>query len=70
MKALDHENVVKLKDVVTYDNKMDGPAPDASISHGDVMMMFEFCDFDLSGMLKKPEIVRYFFQIVILLLVK
>lgn len=44
-----------------YDSIEDGEVSDPGISQGDVMMMFEFCDFDLSGLLKSTSVVSLCF---------
>lgn len=57
LKALCHENIVGMIDVVVY-NSEDGESPDPErIFNGDVMMVLEYCDFDLFGLLNSPQVV-------------
>ena len=59
-----NENIVCLREIVTYndediDSKISEEMKDDSIadkgfSIGDVFMVFEFVDYDLSGLLKSP----------------
>jgi cyclin-dependent kinase 12/13 len=53
-----HENIVYLREVVTYnDHDSDEPTVrDKGFNIGDVFMVFEFVDFDLSGLLKSGRI--------------
>jgi len=66
LKALKHENIVSLKEMVTYDTENDNDitpemAQNTGIVHGDIFMMFEFCEFDLSGLMRNPKVVSYMF---------
>lgn len=62
LKALKHENIVELKEIVTYDGKeedeSDITATDSNFKrfqNGDVFMVFEYVDFDLAGLIKKCQ---------------
>lgn len=62
LKALKHENIVSLKEMITYDSENDTDmtselAQTTGIVHGDIFMMFEFCEFDLSGLMRNPKVV-------------
>lgn len=63
LKALNHENIVRLKEILLYDKDADAEdvsaetAESTGLVHGDIFMMFEFCDFDLSGLLRSPYVV-------------
>ncbi len=58
LKALNHENIVHLKEIVTFDVAVDiDIPPEAGLIQGDIFMAFEFCDFDLSGLLRSPKVV-------------
>ena len=63
MKALTHENIVRLREIVIYDTDLDREevneqtAQSTGLVHGDIFMMFEYCDFDLSGLLRSPSVV-------------
>ena len=48
--------------MIIYDEHADTDiTPDLAQSvgliHGDIFMSFEFCDFDLSGLLRSPKVV-------------
>mmetsp|Transcript_4282 Transcript_4282/g.9450 ORF Transcript_4282/g.9450 Transcript_4282/m.9450 type:complete len:227 (+) Transcript_4282:173-853(+) len=50
-----HPNIVHLREIVTFDeaNKSKEPSlADKDFENGDVFMVFEFVDYDLSGLLK------------------
>ncbi len=62
LKALKNENIVQLKEMIVYDKDTDTEitpelAETAGLINGDIFMMFEFCDFDLSGLLRSPKVV-------------
>lgn len=48
LKALHHENIVKLKEVVTSKDSGDIPK--------NVFMVMEYCEYDLTGIIETPEI--------------
>ncbi|OMO78167.1 hypothetical protein CCACVL1_14610 [Corchorus capsularis] len=50
LKKLNHENVIKLKEIVT------SPDDDNNIYKGGVYMVFEYMDHDLAGLASRPEI--------------
>lgn len=55
-----HENIVYLREVVTYNGPEDHEEPttkDKGFNIGDIFMVFEFVDFDLSGLLKSLGLV-------------
>eukprot|EP01031_Cornospumella_fuschlensis_P033563 gene33563-40603_t len=57
LKQLRHPNVVALREIVTYDEGDETKEPtllNKDLSLGDVLMVFEFVDFDLAGLLKLP----------------
>jgi hypothetical protein len=48
--------------MVIYDSEVDKDittdlADKAGLVHGDIFMKFEFCEFDLSGLLRSPKAV-------------
>ncbi|KAL7445944.1 hypothetical protein ACHAXM_011763 [Skeletonema potamos] len=48
LKALNHENIVKLKEIVTSKDQGDIPK--------NVFMVFEYLEYDLTGIIESPEI--------------
>lgn len=54
-----HINIVELRGVVSYngDDKSEPTILDKDFSIGDVFMVFEFVDYDLSGLLKSSGLV-------------
>ncbi|RYG96175.1 hypothetical protein EON65_54805, partial [archaeon] len=74
LKQLRHVNVVALREIVTYDEGDETKEPTLlhkDLSLGDVLMVFEFVDFDLAGLLKTPgfslssnHIQCYIFQLL------
>lgn len=67
--SLNHKNVVRLREVVTYggdESHNDSQLVPLSFVVGDVFMVFEFADYDLSAILKarhfdiSPELIRSF----------
>lgn len=48
LKMLDHENIVRLKDVVSSHSHIDN-------REGNVFMVFEFCDHDLTGIMESGQ---------------
>eukprot|EP00596_Hydrurales_sp_CCMP1899_P005351 CAMPEP_0119035004 /NCGR_PEP_ID=MMETSP1177-20130426/1994_1 /TAXON_ID=2985 /ORGANISM="Ochromonas sp, Strain CCMP1899" /LENGTH=422 /DNA_ID=CAMNT_0006992861 /DNA_START=133 /DNA_END=1397 /DNA_ORIENTATION=+ len=62
VKRLDNENVVKLFTMVTYvpedDDEEEGPSRQTTHAFvaGDVFMVFEYVDYDLSGLLKCKDV--------------
>lgn len=55
LKILDHENIVKLHDVIIYTKQTDGDHDSRGIIDGDVFIVFEYVDYDLYGVLKSPS---------------
>eukprot|EP01035_Chromulina_nebulosa_P019760 gene19760-25693_t len=57
LKSLDHENIVKLKEMIVYqDNDDDDESLNTyKLKKGDIFMVFEYVPFDLSGLLKTKE---------------
>lgn len=55
LKILDHENIVKLHDVIIYTKQTDGDQDSRGITDGDVFIVFEYVDYDLYGVLKSPS---------------
>jgi serine/threonine protein kinase len=52
LKSLNHPNVVKLIDVVSQTGETNLEKMLVSQSTGNVYMVFEFCDHDLTGLLE------------------
>ncbi len=55
----DHPNIVQLREIVTYDENDKDKEPtlaDKKFETGDVFMVFEFVDYDLSGLLKSSGV--------------
>ncbi len=56
-----HENIVELREIVTYngeeDDREEPTTRDKGFSVGDIFMVFEFVEFDLSGLLKSSGLV-------------
>lgn len=54
----DHPNIVHLREIVYYDETCDKESSlvDKKFQSGDVFMVFEFVDYDLSGLLKSSGI--------------
>ncbi len=55
MKEYKHENIVLMREIVTYngdDNDQEPTIMGKDFSIGDIFMVFEFVDYDLSGLLK------------------
>ena len=48
LKALNHENIVELKDIVTLKEQNEIPK--------NVFLVFEYLEFDLTGIFETPEI--------------
>jgi serine/threonine protein kinase len=59
LNLMSHENVVRLREIITYDKEGDENEDYKSkgIFLGDVFMVFEYVDFDLDGLLKNPNFV-------------
>lgn len=54
-----HPNIVELREIVTYDENDKDKEPtlgDKKFETGDVFMVFEFVDYDLSGLLKSSGV--------------
>lgn len=75
LNTMRHENIVRLLEVITYNDKDDESEPSligqADLAIGDVFMVFEFVDFDLAGLLKSqkfrltPALIKsYAFQLL------
>lgn len=47
LKILNHENIVKLHDVIIYTKATDGDHDSRGICDGDVFIVFEYVEFDL-----------------------
>lgn len=56
LKKLHHENVIKLKEIVTSTGpeKDEQPAPDGNKYRGGIYMVFEYMDHDLTGLADRP----------------
>jgi hypothetical protein len=55
-----NDNIVCLREIVTYnenDDSEDDFFKNSGFAIGDVFMVFEFVDYDLSGLLKSPGFV-------------
>lgn len=67
LSLMKNENIVCLREIVTYndeeteaktsDEMKEDSVADKGFSIGDVFMVFEFVDYDLSGLLKSPGFV-------------
>jgi serine/threonine protein kinase len=67
LNLMNHKNVVHLREIVTYENtgnEQDASYRDKGIGAGDVFMVFEYVDYDLSVILKSerfratPEVIK------------
>lgn len=59
LKALQHENIVELREIVVFNEENDRAKfkTATEFSHGDVFMVFEYVDYDLYGLLKSPGVI-------------
>ena len=59
LKALKHENIVLLREVVVFNEDKDREnfKSVSDFSHGDVFMVFEYADYDLYGLLKSSGVM-------------
>ena len=60
LKALKHVNIVDLREIVVYNEANDKESVGAGAKefiNGDVFMVFEYVDYDLSGILKSSDVV-------------
>lgn len=59
LNLMNHENIVKLREILTYDREGDerekNELKQKGISPGDVFMVFEYIEYDLDGLLKSPN---------------
>jgi serine/threonine protein kinase len=58
LKMMRHENIVQLREIITYnegDEEHESSLTDKGLNIGDVFMVFEFVDYDLSGLMKTPK---------------
>ena len=61
LKAINHINIVKLFSIITFvpgDDEEEGVENAHGFCVGDIFMVFEYVDYDLSGLLKCREVVR------------
>lgn len=58
LKALKHTNIVDLREIVVYNDTKDKESVGGSSEfvNGDVFMVFEYVDYDLSGILKSSDV--------------
>ena len=58
LKALKHSNIVDLREIVVYNDAEDKQSVGGSSEfvNGDVFMVFEYVDYDLSGILKSSDV--------------
>jgi serine/threonine protein kinase len=58
LKALRHPNIVDMREIVVYDDAKDRASVGGSTEfvNGDVFMVFEYVDYDLSGILKSSDV--------------
>lgn len=58
LKALKHENIVNLREIVVFNEDEDREQfkSHSEFSHGDVFMVFEYVDYDLYGLLKSSGV--------------
>ena len=77
LKRVDHVNIVRLKDVVSSHTYIPSSGSDSGVGtgsrqfkEGDVFMIFEFCDHDLTGLLESrvtltlPQLTYYLYSIL------
>ena len=59
LKALKHENIVDLREIVVFNESADGENFKGvnGFNHGDVFMVFEYADYDLYGLLKSSGVM-------------
>ena len=62
LKELKHKNIVLLSEILVYNPQVDKDLhPDiiesAKLVSEDIFMVLEYCDFDLSGVLRNPNVV-------------
>ncbi len=63
LKALKHQNVIELREIVSYHEEDNASEEDKSyydsksFKLSDIFMVFEFASFDLSGILKSRNLV-------------
>ena len=59
LKQLKHENIVNLRDILSYsaeDDKSEAAKPEFGFLKGDVFMVLDYMDYDLSGLLESPGV--------------
>lgn len=58
LKALRHQNIVNMREIVVYNDETDKDSAGGSSQfvNGDVFMVFEYVDYDLSGILKSSDV--------------
>jgi cyclin-dependent kinase 12/13 len=54
LKKLHHENVIKLKEIVTSPGRDDQANPDGNKYKGSIYMVFDYMDHDLTGLADRP----------------
>ena len=56
---MDNINVIKMREIALYDTSVDDESfvSKYNLMHGDVFMVFEYCDYDLFGILHAPGVV-------------
>jgi serine/threonine protein kinase len=60
LNLMSHPNIVLLREIITYDKEGEENNNDfksKGIFLGDVFMVFEYCDYDLAGLLKSPHFI-------------
>lgn len=61
LNLMHHENIVNLREIVTYDesesDKTEPSVANKQFAIGDVFMVFDFADYDLSGLLKASGVL-------------
>lgn len=68
LNLMNHENIVKLREIITYDkeNNVDTEVnqdlKSKGIFLGDVFMVFEYVDYDLSNLLKNKFFLEYYLK--------
>jgi serine/threonine protein kinase len=62
LRALEHENIVKLREMIVYDSSIDGEeyGKKNELENGDVFMVFQFCEYDLYGILRNNDAVSVY----------
>lgn len=73
LKSMNHENIIRLYEIITYSQSQDINNINYDNYHfddGAVFMVFEYMDFDLSGLLTSQKMVKiqfyYYYSLFII----